>query len=391
MKLDAFYCNLCAWLNQKLDALANRPHWRRDTLFLSIVLSLFLAFPRYENFSFSDKEAVTVAFFEKADAPFEQHQYGNWLHESKLTFRMLPPLIAYVTGFRYLGMKVIESLTGVWILWVSLLLAEKITRNRRDTILITALIASIYAGSVGFVEYRYMFDSLAIASLLTAMLFKNPLLIFLSLTAGFWTDERALVAAAIVWCYHALPCMNDLKGLVTFHKKLMPWVIYATIAAYWAGRLALIKYCSLQAAWGDVGIGMINKHFNNFPLGLWSAYEGGWILIVGAMLVLFLLRKWFVLLCCGIALVSILLTGFSVIDITRTDAYGVGFLFVSLAILVNHSSKDSEIGFVRRCIEVATVICILWPSLHAHGKEIIWWHSPPFPVRLFFYLSCWIG
>jgi hypothetical protein len=350
--------------------------WLWKTALAAALLSLFLSFPRPETF-FPDPERTPEikALTEKSAEPFVHHEYPSGSHQAKLTFRMLMPVIAKLSGTGPAGLKILECVCGFFLLFLCAKLAERVTGDRVCAVLTALMTASIFAGTTSFVEFRGMFDGVSVFLLIWAMTRRNSAacaaLIFLSA----WTDERGLAASAFVLLFRAFDGPD--KGRASALIKaavcgLLSW------GAYFAARIWLQKSCGLKADFGGVGLGMALGQMNNLPLGLWSAFEGGWIIIVLGAAAMALNRKYalFALFCAGVALFA--LASMSVADITRSIAYMLPAFFIAAREL---AVSDSA-GNLRKYFYTAFLLSLLWPSCYAGGKECVWWHSPPLPVQI---------
>ncbi len=353
-------------------------------MLLAIVLSLFLSFPHPKVFLQMDSTPEAQAFLWKCAHPFTTIDAESGSHFAKLNFRMLPALAGHLFGSNVILCRLLEASGSVLLLWASLLLGYRITRDRQMAILCCLFASSVFAGTSGFVESRFMFDSFAISLLVFALLFRqNSVLPGMFVFLAAWTDERALVASALVWLYYFLRTGTGAVDLVRFHKEKVVWSVYLAWAGYGAGRWYLSSAYGFETDGENVGISLLIHQLNNLALGLWSGFEGGWILIVCAGVALWLRRQRFMLFLLGLALLAVCVTAFSVIDITRSIAYGLPAFFLCLQIL-NEEGRDDP---VRIYLTAAVVISILWPSLYAGGKGGVWWFSSPVFVMAVRYLQ----
>src|ERR1035437_1651913 len=131
-----------------LERFTGSSNWKIKITLLSIVLSLFFAFPSYQTYragKFDDKwDAVTT----QISAPFQQRDYSAQSHFSKLAFRLTVPVIANVLHLQRLGCFVIDYLFFILMFYLLLLLSFQITQDRIAATLITFGFAFMFVGNV---------------------------------------------------------------------------------------------------------------------------------------------------------------------------------------------------------------------------------------------------
>ena len=57
-------------------------------------------------------------------------------------------------------------------------------------------------------------------------------------------------------------------------------------AGYIASRLAITRVYGVSTDTGALGLKLALDQFNNFPAGVWTALEGGWLLVFAATVIL---------------------------------------------------------------------------------------------------------
>jgi hypothetical protein len=237
-------------------------------------------------------------------------------------------------------------------------------------------VSSVYAGVSGFIEFRFLFDSVAYTFLILALLFRRWYLVFLMVFLAAWTDERALIASSFIFLYHLSLRGYDLKSL--FRELLNPTVIAVLAAwgAYFILRFWLSHSCGFKTDAG--GVNDFLTHANNLAIGLWTGLEGAWIFVLAGIIGLILKKNYifafaFILCCCVSAFVAM-----SVADITRSMAYLLPAVFIGVRVL----SKTENPGEMKKYFFTAFLISFLWPCYYVGGKEFIWWYAPPLPLQI---------
>lgn len=376
-----------------------------------MLLALFLAFPRPELLLGGAPSPETQTFLQKAAHPFTMVEATTGSHQSKLAFRLLPPVLAHGLGLGATGCKLLETAFGVWLLWLALALGERITGDRLCGVLSGLLTAGLLAGTASFIEFRCMFDGAAIALLIAAMLTQRPLWIALLVFLSAWTDERGFIGAGLVWLFHALPQTHRWRTFPLALVRPESLAVAAAWAAYLAGRWWLSETYGLVMDTNEIGWGVLFEQRNNAALGIWSALEGAWIPVALAGLALTLTRRWPTLLLGLLATSAVILAALSVRDITRSMAYLLPLFFLALRVLRGNDEKESSslsplpsdapaqssghahtpqhlpvnetTGTLRNVLYAATLVCVLWPNISAGGQDQAWWFTPPLPVQIF--------
>jgi len=187
-----------------------------------------------------------------------------------------------------------------------------------------------------------------------------------------WTDERGLIASALVFVFHLLPAPGA-SGPP--HRLALRKASYSVLAAwflYFGGRWYLTSRYGLRTTAGDINVKTFVDNCNILAIGLWTALEGGWFLVLVALFDL-LKRKSWLLLCLfsgGLGLVSVV--GIPVFDVTRSLSYLLPALFLGLAIVARENTKCD----VRIYCAIACLTSIVFPNYYVSMVRYINWFYP---------------
>jgi hypothetical protein len=359
----------------KCESFTNRKNW---IILLSIFLPflvLFLSFPSYERINTEFAEGWQ-AILRQASNPFINHEYDPGSHQSKLTFRLTMPIIANVFNLGITGILIVQALFGSLLFYFSAKIFERVTEDKISALLLTFSLAFIYAGKVSFTEIRGIFDGLALFFLVFSMYFKNPILIFLGIFLTSWTDERGLIASSIVFLFWMFSNSSSRSNI--FNKQTLS--ILLAWAAYFVSRYLTSILFNFTTYTEGTGLGLLVQQINNMPLGVWSALEGNWILILASAYLLQRQKKYFftILYICGISI--ILCVAMSVYDITRSMSYMLPAIFLSTMIISEVETKQT----LRKIILFATVLSFIYPAYYTGGDYYVNW-TYPFPLQLLRY------
>ena len=121
-------------------------------IWMSLFCSLFVIFFSYPNYNcvYNDPYIVESwnAIMTQVKHPFEQHDYFDISHQSKLTFRLSVPLIAKLLHLSVFGIICLQYVFGVLLFYVSAKVLKEITKDNFSAFIITLSLPFIYAGTM---------------------------------------------------------------------------------------------------------------------------------------------------------------------------------------------------------------------------------------------------
>jgi hypothetical protein len=337
--------------------------WKWKALLLVLAISLFRAFPAYDALRTPHSQATFRSMqFQVDNLPCDM---GRWFppdsHESKLTFRLTVPIVARVLHLGKIGLLILYGLTGIALLYMVLVLSEKITGSRQVAFFVCLAIACVWPGETSFHElYGGVYDGVALCLVLLALSTESAPLAGTSLFLAAWTDERALIASAFL--------------LLCGRRRAIAAVIAG--AAYLITRLILTKALALAVATGSVGFSVLKSHAALIPVGIWTGLGGAWILVVFSVVVLFRRKQYgFAAGFCGL-LGAAMVAAFLVLDVTRTIAYCLPAVFVSLSVLKRYESPEK----IERLVKIGGVASVLAPTFFVLGNTVLYLY--PLPIEI---------
>jgi len=359
-------------------------HWLLYAVMLSLLLSLFTSFPDETAYG-KQRSGEFNAVMLKAEHPFTQLYFGEDSHSSKIAFRLTMPVLIHVSGMNPLAITVFEYSCGILFLMLCALIIFRETENKAYAFLFCLAVGQTAVGSSFFTDENATFDSIAILLLTVAIFSKNPLIIFVSVFAAAFTDERALPASSFVLLYHLWKDTGTKKFADIFHvlRNKACIGIMLSWTTYFVCRM-LLSFCTdLKTGKGGVGLYLFAENIGSLPSGLWSAFEGLWLPVVAALILLIKTRSVLKFLMISGSLAVCITVSMSVLDITRSMIYMFPVLFVSFLCL----KKSSDL-WMKRIIFWALVLSLLWPNYQTCGQSrfILW--AASVPVRL---MSEWIS
>jgi hypothetical protein len=345
-------------------------HYWPVLISLCLTVSVFFfSFPGWSGFNTENWQAI----IEQCKDPLKAHNYPDYLHHSKLTFRLTIPLIAYVFNLGIPGILALQAFAGILLFYISAKWCEQMTHDRVTAVLLTILISFIYTGRASFTETRGMFDGPAILFLVAAMYVKHPVWIGMNVLLSSWTDERGLIASCLVFFYWSIQ-----ENVGKKEKLLAVGVAWIT---YFVMRYCISVTFGLKTSTGLVGWSVFVKQINNLPIGVWTALEGGWLLVALGLLTQYAHKKYFQMSAYAGGILIITSIAMSVIDITRSMAYVLPALFIAVSVL----SRSESVNILRRCMLAATLISFIYPAYYVGSNYYSYWNYP-LPLQILRYI-----
>lgn len=336
-------------------------------------------------------ESVTWQFLEKQIvSPLTTFSDREAYHHiSKMTYRLFPAYLGKLCwgcSLRELMLFLVglEYLAGFLFFYFSYQLFR---RYCPDAVALTWLLLGfcfIFLGKVFFWDIYAYFDAYALLFLLLAIKSRNPALVFFFLFLAFWTDERSIVASALVWLWHALrPDYSDQKPAFFQKAVLRPnkpqgailLAVLSTLVLRWllAHRYGLPSVAGFSQILTEVKFVLIKQRLIELiPFVTISSFESYWLYILGALLALWLHRERWELALFLLALGASLGVSFLVYDMTRSLMYAFPAIFIAVRILLHELPP----AIFRRLAFWVSVAALLFPTYYL--SHYMW----PFFIRL---------
>lgn len=381
--IETFLLNKSNYIFNIILQLNNRRYSFILLPFIATAISLFSAFPSYDIVDDQEMSSNWNAILHQTTDPFDPAEYNGSSHQANLAFRLTPVLLARIfsIGSVY-GYLIFQFICLVLLFVVISRLLKKIIDDPVVYYLLTLSISLTFVGNVLCSDYRGFFDVLAFLCLSVSMLISNAKLIFLTLLLAYFTDERALIASGLVYVYFVFESRQDVetinfKSFFSFKPKLIS--IISSWLCYLAIRVTLTYFFELKSN-NEVLVDYLFTEtihqVNLLPFGLWTGLEGFWILVLLSVIVIIQNRKWFALCLYFVASLVVVFVAIWVFDITRSMAYLLPSIFLSLTIL-----SKSQNPLVLRYIALSVLLLCIFPTYYAGGaSEISWLY--PFPFQL---------
>ncbi len=298
-------------------------------------------------------------------------------HTEKMTFRLSMPIIGHAMRWDLGKLMLLQQLCGVYFLGMVSFLAYSATRDKVCAALLPFGFAFCYAGQACFLDMFPLFDGMAYVALASAMLFRNPLPVFLGVTFACWTDERAILVSPLVLLWWAL--QRGAAAERSFWRGLFrnssAWAVAAAVTVCGVCRFLLSHHWLVNQSHSDISLVVARLQWPALLVGLASGLEWFWVVtVLGFLAGILAGRAWLAgltmcFLLCYVGACS------TVFDTTRSAAYAFPAVFVALLWLSNTERSET----LRWLVLCACVLCILTPSVHLRGTSVDW-VSPLFPM-----------
>ncbi len=364
---------------KRAENFTSRSGWQWRLALILPLIVLFFSFPSYERID-TEFASNWDAVLDQSENPIQNDlKFDPSSHQSKLTFRLTMPLIIRFLGLNVTGVLVLQAFIGILIFYFTTRIFERITKDSVSAFFLTLSFAFILAGKVSFTEIRGIFDGLAIFFMIFAIYFSNPILIFTGVFLASWTDERALIASIFISLFWVWQNKNEVSFKRWINKQTIA-VVFGWIA-YFGVRIFLTKFYGLKTETVGIGISYVINQTNNVPIGIWSAFEGLWLVIFSAIFILIKSKDYFFVFSYLLSVTLVLFVALAVFDISRSMTFIFPALFVALSIIV----KKEDILHFKKIIFFVMVICFIYPVYTTSGVYFIHWQFP-LPVQFLRYM-----
>lgn len=348
--------------------------WVWRVVAITTAVSLFLAFPSYDSLRGEEPGRTWKAVMIKADDLTRDllKDFGPATNPAKVNFRLLMPIVARVTGLGIPGLLALQGLAGVLLFYLITLLAYRATSSRPTAALVTLMTGATYSGITSFVELRGLFDGVSICLLLACLYISNPRLIALLIFAAGWNDERALLAVPLLVVGRLVERQG---GQASWWRPFLQGPLlglYVGCLLHVVSRWYYSTHFGIALPFGGTGPRVLLDQINMIPMGVWTALEGGWLLVPACVLVLYREGRRLIAFLFIAAVAGLLVTALSVVDVSRSTAYCLPAVVVCLSVL-GRSERSHDLW--RLCC-IACCVSLLWPAYYAGGKASIRWQYP---------------
>lgn len=362
-------------------------NWRPRAAFYALLVSLFFNMPRLDTFLWqmdinSPWNSWETTLRKSQDLlydPATNHPLVS--NDAKHLWRLTVPFMIRVLGLTIPGMVAFQMLCGFVMLYLSVTLAFQITADRRAAFWLTITLGCTIAGLASFAWVDGHFDGIAVMLMLLACLSTHPVVIGSLVFSLTWFDERGAIAAAVILLCHVTRTATDNRWS---WRTVIQWRSVAVIVAcalHLSLRVALAEANGLPLARTDgATLALVAQQASAYLFVTVSgAFEGGWLIVAGGVLILIASRNWLL----GLAYIGLIVATFAlslyVYDVSRTIIYLIPLLYSALMIIKRSHSE----AYLQRMILSAFAISAIFPTLLIQG-QLIFYEPLPFYLLGYF-------
>jgi hypothetical protein len=344
-----------AALLRRIEAALSAPGGTFRALALVLGVALLLSTPAWERLSLIVRTTPWRVFQEKVEAPLSQPRALEASHSGKTTFRLVVPLVARALHLGAYGVLIVQGLLGVALIALVQRLAARESGDVVAALFVSASLVFGYVGKAAFVDLFCWFDAWAFLFLLAALAARGPVLAFVFASLAAWTDERALIALALVTAFHLAPSARPKTGV-----PRQALAVLGAAFAYAALRTLLAARYGLYTPTADTGLALLQAQRPLLALSAFTGLEGGWILVLSAAWAWRQPAARPALVACAAGILLLLIVSWSVIDMTRSAAYAFPALFVALRLLAPLLPQDG----LRAAAFVSGLVSLLFQDYY---------------------------
>jgi hypothetical protein len=296
-------------------------------------------------------------------------------HISKMTYRLVPAYLGKLCldcSLKNLMLFLIgiEYLAGFFFFYFVYRLIVSYCQDRVAATWIVLGFCFLFLGKIFFWDIYAYFDAYALLFLLLALRSHRTLAVFFFMLAAYWTDERALVASALVWVWAMLPdaeATGRSLGKRLFSFSAAQWAVVGALLLTIVLRGVLSSYygmppgANLTQVLTEARQVLVEKRLLELiPLVTLSGFESYWVYILGGLGVMWLRRDYLFLSLMLLALAASLGVSYLVYDMTRSLMYAFPALLIGIRIVVRELSPDA----FRTLTFWTMILAMLYPTYY---------------------------
>lgn len=379
--VEQFLSNSYDRIERVCDRFVQRRYWRIELSLICLGVVFFVSTP-YLYYLDENVCGTWNIVLSQIDDPTKQYGLAAVnAHDAKRSFRLTVPMICKLLGVKHISLIYLLQLV-VTLLFFRLIIrfSEKLSNHSLIKVIIPIASCFTAFGQVGVFDVMAKFDVFALFFILSAIVFERTWVISLGVLLACFTDERAFVASGMIILWWQLAASDRL----TFSIRRMFLLNQRSVSVV----LGMLTYILLR--WyitvrydfvtpiGDMGMPVLLRQSNMYLFGVWSGFEGFWIVVLLAMFLLWYQKCYRLLLLIMLSALPSLIVANGVMDLTRSMIYLLPLLLIAFKIL---HARSSERTF-GRLVLIVFFINVLVPTYWAIGSTLIYGNNPFF-IRIF--------
>ena len=316
---------------------------------------------------------------QQMDHPFRPIVTGNDSHSSKLAFRFVPAVLVGLAPthdlyVRAVMLYLLNNVAGFVFFYALLAITFRYAQSRLFATLVAFNFSVLYLGKSFFHDTYLWNDGIAFAFLLGSVWSRSPFVTLLCLLAAYFTDERAIFGASLAFVFYILSRTEAPRtGILLFIRH--GWPFGASLVSYGIIRWLLTQTTPLSTPMNqESGVALFLRFGPEFypwvnVLGLFLLYKAAWVPVLWSV---GQLRKQLILLACTVGgLLLVVVTAYSVGDLTRSLAYSF-IALVSAFFLYHERAVRTGNPRPERALIPLLLINFLLPSVSIVLNDLKW-------------------
>ncbi|MES2431652.1 MAG: hypothetical protein V4556_12000 [Bacteroidota bacterium] len=297
-------------------------------------------------------------------------------HPAKLSLRLLVPVIGHIIPsdniqVRFFVVILLKSFLGfLFFYYIFQFFYKRITLQWVPELLTISWV-TLYCGKAFITDFMW-FDEFAFFFILLSLISRNTIIVFLSVIAACFTDERSffsLLFVIIFRLYEYVEVQLDSGNFtvgnffknIRFNRPLINLLIIPAAMAVSVGiRIYLQKYHGLGVQADNSAIIFLdylrNGNMDYLIIGIFVTFKFLWLLIIWFFYKFFKISKLFFLFT-FLAFILILIVSLSVWDLSRSLNYAFPLLFFTYYLLTKTMQQNNP-AFQKSFFIVIAVIVI---------------------------------
>jgi len=369
------HSKIASWIINGLEKVTKGKYWTISATIIIAITCWVYFFPKYYVATTFLKPRYDTASVERRvmktqiKKPFTALPDYGAAHPGKMQFRLTVPAIGYLFHLNYRQLLYLQYILGVLFFWVLILLAIRCTSDKVAAVLAALGFAFTYVGINFFTDSVPYYDGFAFFFLACAMMYRSPVLVFSFVTLCCWTDERALIASAlvIVW-WQTITSEGDFSVRRFFQFARPSLAVVCAWGVYFITRYLLMSHYGLRMSTQDLfSLEEWNKHPMQTVAGIFAGLRFFWVVVVLGFAWLVQHKKYFLALVLFAISSALVLSSAMVKDHLRSIAYLYPIIIIFLYVLGQYPEKKSSIRHVL--LAVALLCFAMTPLEYFFGLD----------------------
>ena len=347
------------------NSICSGKYWKLKLISLALLLGSLSNFTSFQQRAIQDGNLLLIFqghapnqwhyVHEKKQSPFINHHFKDD-HASNAELRLTVPVLANILHLNLRAIILVQYILGLVFLYFIINFAYKIVEDKILVLYFLIAFAGIYPGISMIIDVVGYHDTYAFFFMMAALQTQNPVLVFVLLQMGYWTDERALVNSSYIFLwYFGLNNYNIAKKDRFSFANQLTWIILLSWIVYFIVRTWLKHRLALDISMRGVSFDILLKNLENFEAKWYVSYESFWlfILLLFSLLLINKERVTFVLLF-GAFLCTIVVS-FLVDDVARSFGYSFILLLICLKVFKNRMT-DAELKLILMAVAMLALV-----------------------------------